>query len=263
MGDVISFQAHATQLCQPVKSRYTCREIRELFGLNERTLRRWVQGGLVRAVEEETLTFDFGSLPLFRRARELRSQGYSLPRIEIDLRGQMNLFEAQLPGGTLIEFRRNVFLQALQSQERHEQNARALFLKAVEEGQYVADSYCNLGLLEFEAGRLAQAVDSLTLALKHDPRHFEGHYNLGNVYLDAGQYKLAQLHYEVAREIEPTYPNLSYNLGVAYGLQGDWARSHECFVTYAGLAPEFAESVQPLLEKLESALAVSSASSAQ
>ena len=209
--------------------------------------------------QEETLTFDFSSLPLFRRARELRSQGYSPQRIEIELRGQMNLFEAQPSGGTLIEFRRKVFFQALESQERREENARSLFLKAVQEGQYVADSYCNLGLLDFEAGRVAQAVDSLTLALKHDPRHFEGHYNLGNVYLDAGQYKLAQIHYEIAREIEPTYPNLSYNLGVTYGLQGDWTRSHECFVTYAELAPESAETVQPLLAKLESALAVSTA----
>ncbi len=255
MGDVVSFPAHLAQGFQPVKANYTCREIRDLFGLSERTLRRWVQQGIVHAVEEQTLAFDFVSLPLFRRARELRAEGYSLQRIETELRGQMNLFE-EAHSSTLIPFPRSVFLQALDAQERQDESAHDLFLKAVEQGDYVADSYCNLGLLEFEAARVAPAVDYLTLALRHDPRHFEAQYNLANVYLDARQYRLAQLHYEIAQEIEPTYPNLSYNLGVAYGLQGDLDRSLRCLTRYAKLLPDAAESVSTLLAQLENALSV-------
>ncbi len=259
MGEVVSFPAHLAQGFQPVKAQYLCREIRELFGLSERTLRRWAQQGLVRPMEEQALTFDFTSLPLFRRARELRADGYSLQRIETELRGQLNLFEETTEHSTLIQFPRSVFLEALHAQERHEESARALFLKAIEAEEYVADSYCNLGVLEFEATRVAPAVDFLTLALRHDPRHFEAQYNLANVYLDAGQYRLAQLHYEIALEIEPSYPNLSYNLGVAYGLQGDLERSHRCFARYSELSPDAAESVSPLLAQLQYALSASRA----
>ena len=102
--------------------------------------------------------------------------------------------------------------------------------------------------------RVPSAVDYLTLALRHDPRHFEAQYNLANVYLDAKDYGLARLHYEIAQEIEPSYPNLSYNLGVAYGLQGDLARSYRCFQRYVELSPEGPESISGLLAQLEVAL---------
>ncbi len=254
MGEMLAFPPHVMQAFQPVKAHYTSREIRDLFGLNERTLRRWVHQGIIRPVEEVALTFDFASLPLFRKARELRAEGYSLQRIEVELRGQMNLFEGA-KAGTLVPFPRSSFLKALEAQEKHTKDAQYLFLKAIEEGEYLADAYCNLGVLEFESTRVSKAIDFLTLALRHDPRHFEAQYNLANVYLDAAQYRLAQLHYEIAREIEPTYPNLSYNLGVAYGLQGDFERSYRCFGTYAQLAPEAAESVSDLIIQLESVIA--------
>ena len=59
-----------------------------------------------------------------------------------------------------------------------------------------------------------QAIDYLTKCLKHNPRHFEAHYNLGNVYSDLGNLELAKVHYEVSTEIEPNYPNGYYNLGL-------------------------------------------------
>jgi tetratricopeptide (TPR) repeat protein len=166
----------------------------------------------------------------------------------------MNLFEQSPSKGGVIPFRRRVFLDAVDAQERRDDRARTLFLESVQAGEYVSDSYCNLGVLEFEAGRVGSAVDYLTLALRHDPRHFEAQYNLANVYLDSKQYRLAQLHYEIALEIEPTYPNLSYNLGVAYGLQGDLERSYRCFQRYSELAPEATGMISSLLKQLEEAL---------
>jgi tetratricopeptide (TPR) repeat protein len=254
MADVVSFPAHHAQAFQTVKGQYSCREIRELFGMNERTLRRWVQQGIVHPTDEDSLTFDFTSLPLFRRARELRAEGYSAQRIETEIRGQMNLFEESPSNGGVIPFPRRVFLQAVDAQERHDEQARALFLESVQAGEYISDSYCNLGVIEFEAARVGPAVDYLTRALRHDPRHFEAQYNLANVYLDSKQYRLAQLHYEIAQEIEPSYPNLSYNLGVAYGLQGDLERSYRCFQRYSELSPDRTGMTSSLLTQLEDAL---------
>lgn len=262
MAELVSFPAHHAQAFQTVKAEYSCREIRELFGLSERTLRRWVQQGIVHPTDVDALTFDFTSLSLFRRARELRAEGYSAQRIENEIRGQMNLFERSPSNGDVIPFPRKIFLDAVEAQERHDDQARTLFLASVQAGEYVSDSYCNLGVLEFEAGRIGAAVDYLTLALRHDPRHFEAQYNLANVYLDSKQYRLAQLHYEIALEIEPTYPNLSYNLGVAYGLQGDLERSYRCFQKYAELSPGVTGMISSLLSQLEEALSARRANAA-
>jgi hypothetical protein len=36
--------------------------------------------------------------------------------------------------------------------------------------------------------------------LKNEPRHVEAHYNLANLYFDAGDLQLAKLHYESAAD---------------------------------------------------------------
>ena len=131
MAELVSFPAHHAPAFQTVKAEYSCREIRELFGLSERTLRRWVQQGIVHPSDEDTLTFEFTSLPLFRKARELRAEGYSAQRIENEIRGQMNLFEHSPSNGGVIPFPRRVFLDAVDAQQRHDSRARALFLESI------------------------------------------------------------------------------------------------------------------------------------
>jgi len=251
MGSIIQFPAHLVLDFQPVKAVYTCREIRELFGLTERTIRRWVKEGLVRPVNAEELLFDFNALPIFRRVRDLRAQGLSQSQIEIDLRGQMNLFERS---GDVLELPINSFGKGLQLQEQGDHTAAAYFHQAIDKGQYVADAFCNLAILEFEAGDTPKAVSLLTLALKQDPRHFESHFNLGNVYFDASNYRLAQLHFEVAREIEATFPNLHYNLGLTYGLQDDLDRARASLSEHLRLAPDAGELTIKLLAQIEQAL---------
>lgn len=81
-----------------------------------------------------------------------------------------------------------------------------------------ADAYCNLGIMETRAGRTARAFDCFTKSLAHDPRHFEAHYNLGNLYFEEDTLRLARLHYELAAEIDPNSPNLHFNLGLVLTL---------------------------------------------
>src|SRR5437867_3938290 len=79
---------------QRVKSTYTVQEIKHLFGLSERVIRRWTEEGMVSAQTSETgePLYDFSALTLFRRVRELRAQGLSVKQAEAELQGQMNLF---------------------------------------------------------------------------------------------------------------------------------------------------------------------------
>ena len=57
--------------------------------------------------------------------------------------------------------------------------------------------------------------------MRHDPRHFESHFNLANLYFECGDLRLARLHYEFAAEIEPNFPNLYFNLGLVHAVNGE------------------------------------------
>src|SRR5688500_5629376 len=73
---------------QRVKSSYSIREIKQLFGLSEKTIRRWTEQGVIQASpasQSPDFVYDFNALTQFRRVRELRAQGHSLRQIEAEL----------------------------------------------------------------------------------------------------------------------------------------------------------------------------------
>lgn len=102
--------------------------------------------------------------------------------------------------------------------EQGDSKAKELYLKAIHEGDAVADAYCNLGILESEAKNYGKAIDCFTLSLKEEPRHFESHYNLANLYAEIGNFPLAKVHYETSIEIEPEFPNSHFNLGLTLAM---------------------------------------------
>jgi len=107
---------------------------------------------------------------------------------------------------------------ALLVDERDDSSAEMLYRNAIAKGDHVADAYCNLGIIESRAGKTAKAFDCFTKSLEYDSRHFEAHYNLGNLYFEADNLRLAKMHYELAVEIRSDFPNLYFNLGLALAL---------------------------------------------
>ena len=240
---------------QRVKSTYTVQEIKQLFGLSERVIRRWTEQGVVNALlssEAGEALYDFSALTQFRRVRELRGQGLTLKQVEAELQGQMNLFK---PARAEIAHLLSPFEEALLLHERGDAKAAELYREAIAEGDNLADAYCNLGIIELEQGRMPKALDCFTLGLKNEPRHVEAHYNLANLYFDVGDLQLAKLHYESAAELEPSFSPLHYNLALVYykldDLNGACAALHK----YKELAPEEHEmqAIDELLKWLEQA----------
>src|SRR5215469_2548071 len=90
------------------------------------------------------------------------------------------------------------FEHALLLDERDDPTAAEFYANAIVEQDCVADAYCNLGIIESKQGNTARAFDCFTNSLKHNPRHSEAHFNLGNVYFDINDFRLAQMHYEMA-----------------------------------------------------------------
>src|SRR3989441_10520413 len=240
---------------QRVKSTYTVQEIKQLFGLSERVIRRWTEEGIVSVASSSEAgepLYDFGALTQFRRVRELRGQGLTLKQVEAEIQGQMNLFK---PARGRVARLLSPFEEALLLHERGDARAAQLYREAISEGDNLADAYCNLGIIELEDGRMPKALDCFTLALKNEPRHVEAHYNLANLYFDAGDLQLAKLHYESAAELEPSFSPLHYNLALVYYKVDDLAGACAALHRYKELASEDSEmnTIDELLKWLEQA----------
>ena len=223
---------------QRVKSVYTVREIKQLFGLSERTIRRWTEQGIIQAssaAEDQEATYGFQALTQFRRVRDMRSQGQTIRQIEAELQGQLSLF--RIEEGRVARLL-TPFEEALMLHEQGDAKATEYYLEAVNEGDNVAEAYCNLAIINLEQGNAAKALDQLTLSLKHEPRHVEAHYNLANLYYDHGNYHLARLHYEAATQIEPGFSLVYFNLALVYHRLNDWSSAWTALQHYRELEPQ-------------------------
>jgi tetratricopeptide (TPR) repeat protein len=261
MSNVLQFPSESARRpgFQPVRSTYSLREISRQFGLSEALIRRWTRDGLIPAPagnQGDEIRYDFGALKRFRRVREMRAQGISLEQIERELRGQLSLFQAEKSALIRLPIQCTPFEEALLLFDSGDARAAEVFERAVREGDCVADAYCNLGIIAFGAGRMDHAFDCLTRSLKEDPRHFESHYNLANLYLDMGDYRLAKEHYEMAATLEPSFPNLYFNLGLSQALRGDLPAAAAALRRYCErVGEEERASVADLIATLERAIA--------
>jgi tetratricopeptide (TPR) repeat protein len=187
----------------------------------------------------------------FKRAK----RGRKRKKVDLEDYGQLNLFSGKK--GQIFELHSQFspFEEALILDESGDEGAREAYLKAISEGDSVPDAYCNLGILESRAGNASRAVDCFAKSLKEDSRHFESHFNLGNLYFDSGDFQLARLHYEIASQISPGYANVFFNLGLVLAETEEYKLSVAALNTYKSLVSE-KESAKAdnLLESLEKSL---------
>jgi hypothetical protein len=95
--------------------------------------------------------------------------------------------------------------------------------------------------------------------LKHDARHVEAHYNLGNLYYEVNDFRLPQVHYEMAAEVDPTFANVFFNLALAQSLNNELAAAVATLTRYQGMVPaDEARHVDDLLRNLRQTLAARS-----
>ncbi|HEY8204335.1 MAG TPA: tetratricopeptide repeat protein [Pyrinomonadaceae bacterium] len=240
---------------QRVKSSYSIREIKQMFGLSERTIRRWTETGIINAApapNSEEVTYDFQALTLFRRVRDMRSQGLTIKQIEAELQGQLSLFRAEV-GQVQVARLLTPFEEALLRHEQGDVQAIEFYREAITAGDNIAEAYCNLGIIELDRGNMVGALDNFTQSLKHDARHVEAHYNLANLYYDAGDFPLARLHYEAATQIEPNFSLVYYNLALVYHRLANVVGARRALHKYKELEPgdEEIELVDQLLKAME------------
>jgi tetratricopeptide (TPR) repeat protein len=160
---------------------------------------------------------------------------------------------------TILNFESDLsaFEQALALDEREDVRAAEMYLRAIREQECVADAYCNLGIIQSRQGSTARAFESFTMALKQDARHFEAHFNLGNLYFDVDDFRLAQVHYEIAAGIDPSFPNVYFNLALVGAINRDNRAAETALSTYRQLvSPEEGRNAGEVLESVMKSLAV-------
>jgi len=169
---------------------------------------------------------------------------------------QLRLFPE--PTGQILNFTPALswFEQALMLDEREDLHAAELYRKAIAEQDCVADAYCNLGIIESRNGNVTRAFDCFTTSLKHNPRHSEAHFNLGNLYFDANDPRLAQIHFEIAAEMDPSFANVYFNLALVQAINDDLAAAVKTLTRYQELVSEAdRRNADELLQNLRRSLA--------
>jgi tetratricopeptide (TPR) repeat protein len=225
MSVVIQFPPEFQSKVLPqVQAVYTAREISRQFGLRESSIRRWTRKGIIQTTSpglDGEPRYDFKALIQCRRVRDLKKRGLTHRQIEADLHGQLSLFSEK--GGRLVQLpiKLSSFEEALLLHERKDKKASEMYQRAIQQGENVADAYCNLGILAYENNTIHEAFDHFTNSLKADPRHFESHFNLAHFYFEAGDSRLARLHYELSAIIDPHSSSAHFNIGLICAIEGD------------------------------------------
>lgn len=163
--------------------------------------------------------------------------------------GQLNLFV----GGKVVRLHQlTAFEEGLMLDDQGDSaKAKESYQKAIAEKDSVADAYCNLGILESQEENYSKAIDCLTLCLKENPRHFEAHYNLANLYAEVGNFPLAKIHYQISIEVEPEFPNSYFNLALTQAMNKEIEAAIQSLINYRRLAqPEDRPQADELINTL-------------
>ena len=172
--------------------------------------------------------------------------GHDEKSSRMEAEGQMNLFRGDSnpgqPGPRLgavvpIPLQIGPFEAAILLDDNHDPRAEDAYRRAITEGDFVADAWCNLGVLKSIGRDLDSAFECFAQSLAADPRHAESHYNIGNLYFEFGDLKLARMHYEKAIECDSDLASAYFNLGLVTALAEDYQTAYDSLAHYRNIAP--------------------------
>ncbi len=170
-------------------------------------------------------------------------------RINLEDYGQLNMFAQQVKVISL-QAHGSLFEKALKLDEAGDATAEVYYENAVKVGDNKADAYCNLGVIASRRDSV-KAIDCFTNCLKEEPRHYEAHYNLANIYSEAGNLDLAKIHYQMAIQIEPEFTSAYYNLGLLLAMKEEFKEAIDMLLRYKLIAePEDSSNAEKLIYNL-------------
>ncbi len=120
------------------------------------------------------------------------------------------------------------------------QDAQPLYLQIIEQDPRHAGALNLLGLIGWQTGRPAEALEYLRRAVEIDPLQAAIHGNLGEAYRGLGMIGEATASYEQAVRLQPNAAVAHYNLGTLYQLANQPDRALAAYQRTIQLSGEFA-----------------------
>jgi len=233
---------------------YSRAELLRILRLVPRQLHTWEKAGLIVASEE----YSFFDLVQIKKVRDLCAQRVrpavirrSLEAMQKQVAGMENpLLEAgAYRSGRRIAFRHEgrlvepiagQFLFDFSSEENKvvaspPRNGPELVVTDV------ADLFARGIVLEENPSTQGEAVTIYLKVLEMDPTHAAAHINLGTLYYNRQEYKLAEKHYRSAIQIDPRYALAYFDLGNVLDETGRVDEAISTYKTAIQLAPTYAD----------------------
>ena len=95
--------------------------------------------------------------------------------------------------------------------------------------QSQANQHYRLGLLSYQRGDLAKAIEELKISVRMNSDSELTHNLLGLVYLDSRQYDEAVSHFDRALQLNPYFTDVHNNLGTVFRKRGEFPQALESF----------------------------------
>ena len=218
---------------------YRTRDAAELVGIKERTIRRYVERGLLAPARGRSgeYRFSFRDLVLLRTAKGLldadvtsRKTVAALARLKetiVALEGkELSAMRIFADGNTVVVREDDALWDAETGQRRFvfgnaaggEVRELAIRAKADSEdgtASYDSDDWYNLGL-DLEEAEPARAPAAYRRAIAMNPDNADAHVNLGRLFQVRGDLKRAKRHYQRALHSAPAHQLAFYNLGTVF-----------------------------------------------
>ena len=105
----------------------------------------------------------------------------------------------------------------------------SVYPKELNEIEFEAIHFCNLGVAWYEKGDYCKAIEFYEKAIQLSPFYPEAHNNLGVAYAKQGKYARALECYRYATTINPNYATSYLNMGIAFYKLGYFRKAIEYY----------------------------------
>lgn len=239
--------------------RYSREDLIRILRVSPRQLLAWEKAGLLTAAESYTF-FDLLQVKKVRdlcarhvRPVEIRQSLVAMQQQAAGMENPLLEANASTSGrhrvafrheGRLLEPIAGQFMFDFSPGEKVVASVPATRSSAVPQepmGANVAELFAHGVALEDDPRSQLQAIASYERVLQLDPEHAAAHINLGTLYYNRQDYRMAEDHYREALRIDPRYALAHFDLGNVLDETGRINGAVESYLTALQLAPTYAD----------------------
>jgi tetratricopeptide (TPR) repeat protein len=232
--------------------RYQRVDVLRILRITPRQLQQWHKAGLVSASDQ----YSFFDLIQLKKVRDLRAKRVrpavirqSLEAMQKQVAGMENpLLEAgSFSTGTRVAFRHEgkafdpIAGQFVMDFSPEQRVVQAQQVSSIRITETAAEFFARGVALEEDPASYQDAILAYKKVVEMEPKHAPAHINLGTLYYNLQDYKLAEAHYRQAIEADPRYALAYFDLGNVLDETGRLQEAVRTYKTALQLAPTYAD----------------------